>query len=208
MQPTLQILTLPTLLTLARVAAIPALVAAWYSTAAWAAPACTWLFVGASLTDYLDGYLARKMNASSAFGAFLDPVADKLMVATVMILMCTRPLPMGLMAGNTWLMPVVTCVIIGREITMSALREWAAALGPEAHSAVAVSWVGKWKTAAQMISLALLLASHQGAAAGGGGMPPALLQAAGAGGVPLLAVAALLTVWSLALYFRGLWRFF
>ncbi|PSC76980.1 CDP-diacylglycerol-glycerol-3-phosphate 3-phosphatidyltransferase 2-like [Micractinium conductrix] len=199
--------TLPTLLTLARVAAIPALVAAWYSAAPWAPAACTALFVGASLTDYLDGYLARKLDASSAFGAFLDPVADKLMVATVMILMCTRPLPAGLAAGNTWLMPLVTCVVIGREITMSALREWAAALGPEAHSAVAVSWVGKWKTAAQMTSLTLLLLARQGPAAGGA-VPPAALAAAGATGVPLLLVAALLTVWSLALYFAGLWRFF
>lgn len=95
---------------------------------------------------------------------------------------------------------------------MSALREWAAALGPEAHSAVAVSWVGKWKTAAQMASLALLLAAHQGAAAAAGGagvaVPPTLLRAAGAGGLPLLVVATVLTVWSLALYFAGLWRFF
>ena len=90
---------------------------------------------------------------------------------------------------------------------MSALREWAAALGPEAHSAVAVSWVGKWKTAAQMTSLTLLLLARQGPAAGGA-VPPAALAAAGATGVPLLLVAALLTVWSLALYFAGLWRFF
>jgi CDP-diacylglycerol--glycerol-3-phosphate 3-phosphatidyltransferase len=85
---------------------------------------------------------------------------------------------------------------------MSALREWAASLGPEAHSAVAVSWVGKWKTAAQMTSLTLLLLLHQG------GLPPAVLQAAGVAGVPLLGVAAVLTAWSLALYFAALWRFF
>lgn len=293
--PRPQILTLPTLLTLARVAAVPALIAAWFSSAPLAAAACTALFVGASLTDYLDGYLARKMvggwvggclrgcwagpgrpgslpthparpvctppphpplphtqNASSAFGAFLDPVADKLMVAAVMILMCTRPLPPGLMAGNTWVMPLATCgelaaatwlrgilappamhatgpapaptrapsptarsppgpraaVVIGREITMSALREWAAALGPEAHSAVAVSWVGKWKTAAQMTSLALLLVGHQAAAGGAATVPPALLQVAGTAGVPLLGVAAALTLWSLADYFAALWRFF
>ena len=92
---------------------------------------------------------------------------------------------------------------------MSALREWAAALGPEAHSAVAVSWVGKWKTAAQMTSLTLLLLAHQGAAAGACcALPPALLALAGQAGVPLLGVAALLTVWSLADYFAALWRFF
>jgi CDP-diacylglycerol--glycerol-3-phosphate 3-phosphatidyltransferase len=95
---------------------------------------------------------------------------------------------------------------------MSALREWAAALGPEAHAAVAVSWVGKWKTATQMASLTLLLLAHQGvaAAAGSGGVavPPAVLQAAGSLGVPLLVVATGLTVWSLALYFNSLWRYF
>lgn len=85
---------------------------------------------------------------------------------------------------------------------MSALREWAASLGPEAHSAVAVSWVGKWKTAAQMTSLTLLLLLHQG------NLPSAVAQAAGAAGVPLLGVAAALTAWSLALYFAALWRFF
>ncbi|KAI3430485.1 hypothetical protein D9Q98_005080 [Chlorella vulgaris] len=206
------VLTVPTMLTLVRLTAVPALVAGWYSSAPWAAGACTALFVGASITDWLDGYLARKMNAYSAFGAFLDPVADKLMVATTMILLCTRPLPLGVMAGNAWLLPLLTTVVIGREITMSALREWAAALGPEAHAAVAVSWVGKWKTATQMASLTLLLLAHQGvaAAAGSGGVavPPAVLQAAGSLGVPLLVVATGLTVWSLALYFNSLWRYF
>ncbi|KAL4857408.1 CDP-diacylglycerol--glycerol-3-phosphate 3-phosphatidyltransferase 1 [Chlorella vulgaris] len=223
------VLTVPTMLTLVRLTAVPALVAGWYSSAPWAAGACTALFVGASITDWLDGYLARKMNAYSAFGAFLDPVADKLMVATTMILLCTRPLPLGVMAGNAWLLPLLTtgeyaacltpaarcealAVVIGREITMSALREWAAALGPEAHAAVAVSWVGKWKTATQMASLTLLLLAHQGvaAAAGSGGVavPPAVLQAAGSLGVPLLVVATGLTVWSLALYFNSLWRYF
>lgn len=90
---------------------------------------------------------------------------------------------------------------------MSALREWAAALGPEAHAAVAVSWVGKWKTATQMVSMALLLAAQGGGAGGLALLPPGAAAAAGGAAVPLLGVAALLTVWSLAQYFAGLWRF-
>ena len=99
-------LTLPTILTLARVVAIPALVYCWFAQE-WTA--CAVLFLGASLTDYLDGYLARKLKASSPFGAFLDPVADKLMVATVLILNGLTPVPAGPLAGNTWLFPVLAC---------------------------------------------------------------------------------------------------
>lgn len=193
----LQIFTLPTILTLARVAAIPALIYAWFAQQ-WLA--CLSLFIAASLTDYLDGYLARKLNASSAFGAFLDPVADKLMVAVVLILMSTAPVPSGTFAGNTWILPLLTCAIIGREITMSALREWAAALGPEAHKAVAVSWLGKWKTATQMISLTLLLSNRAN-------LGEIVDQVAAVAGLPLLGLAALFTVWSLAEYFAGLWKF-
>lgn len=91
---------------------------------------------------------------------------------------------------------------------MSALREWAAALGPEAHAAVAVSWMGKWKTACQMISITLLLAAQPVAAGSTGlALPPGWAAAAGAAGVPLLGAAAGLTVWSLCEYFAGLWRF-
>jgi CDP-diacylglycerol---glycerol-3-phosphate 3-phosphatidyltransferase len=202
------ILTLPTILTLARVAAIPSLIYIWFLPDS--SLTCTLIFLAAAITDFLDGYLARKMKITSAFGAFLDPVADKLMVATVLILLSTRALPLittltggvaAMLSGNTWLMPVMTCLIIGREITMSALREWAAALGPQAHSAVAVSWMGKWKTATQMIALTALLLAHSGVNCGGVG------DVAAFGGVIFLFIASVLTVWSLFGYFAGLWKF-
>lgn len=152
--------TIPTILTLLRVVAIPLLVASWFSGQwMW----CFSLFVGASVTDFFDGYLARKWDCSTPFGAFLDPVADKLMVATILILIGTVPVPGGYFTGNAWLLPAVSCVIIAREITMSALREWAAALGPEAHAAAAVNKLGKYKTTSQMVSLVLLLGAKTGA---------------------------------------------
>ncbi|KAG2440371.1 hypothetical protein HXX76_004476 [Chlamydomonas incerta] len=190
------------MLTLGRVAAIPVLIAAWYWQSPHSAAVTTAVFAAAAVTDWLDGYLARKMNSYSAFGAFLDPVADKLMVAACLILLCTRPLAAGpaWLAGNDWLVPVCTLAIIGREITMSALREWAASAGPEARQAVAVNAWGKWKTASQMVSLTLLLLVKDG------GSGPAV-EAAAVAGAALLLVASWLTVQSLAIYMRGLWRF-
>jgi len=189
--------SIPTALTLARVVAIPALVACWYANLwMW----CWGLFVGASVTDFLDGYLARAWNCSTPFGAFLDPVADKLMVATILILIGTVPIPSGYFAGNTWILPVAACIIIAREITMSALREWGATLGPEAHSAVAVNALGKYKTSCQMVSLVLLL----------GAKIPECSSVAGTmtdWGMGLLGVATWLTVSSVVSYFKGLWKF-
>ncbi|KAI8467877.1 MAG: hypothetical protein J3K34DRAFT_428901 [Monoraphidium minutum] len=201
------IFTLPTILTLGRVAAVPVLIAAWFWQSPHATATVTWLFLGASLTDWLDGYLARKMNLSSKFGAFLDPVADKLMVAAALILLCTQPIAAGPMAGNAWLVPACTLAIIGREITMSALREWAATLGPDARGAVAVNAWGKWKTAAQMAALTMLLWTRGGAGNAALALGQPLQFAAAALGPPLLVVAAYLSAHSLALYLRGLWRF-
>ncbi|CAL6428142.1 unnamed protein product [Bathycoccus prasinos] len=153
-------LTIPTMLTLARVAAIPAFAYMYYQTTAWSAPGCCFVFVLAAITDWLDGYLARKWNQSSAFGAFLDPVADKLMVACALVLLCSLA-PKGV--SHPYLVAVPSAIIIGREITMSALREWASAKGGDAHKAVKVNNLGKWKTATQMVAISVLLLVRDGA---------------------------------------------
>jgi len=117
------------------------------------------VFVLAAITDWLDGFLARKWNQSSAFGAFLDPVADKLMVACALVLLCSLA-PKGV--SHPYLVAVPSAIIIGREITMSALREWASAKGGDAHKAVKVNNLGKWKTATQMVSISVLLLVRDG----------------------------------------------
>lgn len=199
-KPDKQILTLPTVLTLMRVASIPVLIGVWFSNLSSASVICSGVFIAACLTDYLDGYLARRMGTTSAFGAFLDPVADKLMVATVLILLASEPLKGGPWSGNTWLLPSLSSAIIGREITMSALREWAASCSQEAHQAVAVSNWGKWKTATQMTAISLLLATS-------GSISNQGLQLAASLAAPLLCVATFLTLWSLAEYMRGVWPY-
>ncbi|KAL2629878.1 hypothetical protein R1flu_014564 [Riccia fluitans] len=194
--PKTKLLTLPTILTLARVAAVPALLAVFYCKETWATAAGVAIFIIAAVTDWLDGYLARKMGSSSAFGAFLDPVADKLMVAAALVLLCTRPLPVSGLATTPWLLPLPTIAIIGREITMSAVREWAAAQGADVLKAVAVNNLGKIKTASQMIAITLLLAT------GDGGVDSRIASYVG---IMLLYVAAGLALWSLAMYMKGIW---
>ncbi|MEQ1592937.1 MAG: CDP-diacylglycerol--glycerol-3-phosphate 3-phosphatidyltransferase [Thiobacillaceae bacterium] len=143
-------LNLPNLLTWLRILLIPLMVGVFYLPAGWLTALDTDLLAAgcfgvAALTDWLDGYLARKLGQTSAFGAFLDPVADKLMVAAALIVL------VDLDRAS----PLVALIIIGREITISALREWMAKLGKSAS--VAVSFVGKLKTAAQMIAIMMLL---------------------------------------------------
>ena len=144
------ILNVPNLVTLSRIILIPLFVGLYYLPESWLSEhnrnlSATLLFVFASLTDWLDGYLARRLNQMSAFGAFLDPVADKLIVmgALVVLLFLNR------------VDMLVALIIIGREIAISALREWMAKLGKSAS--VAVAYVGKVKTASQLIAIPLLL---------------------------------------------------
>lgn len=178
---------LPILLTWLRIVAIPLLIAIYYLPTAWATlyerdVAATLIFMAAALTDWADGYLARKLNQTSAFGAFLDPVADKLMVAATLIVL--------VQLGRTD--AIIATIIIGREITISALREWMAKIG--AAKSVAVSMLGKVKTAAQMLALPMLLYYAPLA-----GFDMKLL------GNWLIWIAALLTLWSMGYYLRMAW---
>jgi CDP-diacylglycerol--glycerol-3-phosphate 3-phosphatidyltransferase/cardiolipin synthase len=177
-------LNVPTLLTLIRIALIPVFALAYYLPVSWANIATTAIFILAGVTDWFDGYLARRLDQASAFGAFLDPVADKLMVAVALILlMQTHP--------TAW-MAIPAAVIIGREIAVSALREWMAELGQRAR--VAVSFLGKYKTTAQILALILLL-YHEPLF----GLDTPVL------GFILLYAAAVLTLWSMFVYLRAAW---
>ena len=163
------------------------LIAVYYLPADWATSyerdlVATLLFCAAALTDWADGYLARKLNQTSAFGAFLDPVADKLMVAAALIVL----VQLGRADA------IVAMIIIGREITISALREWMAKIG--ASKSVAVSMLGKVKTSAQMLALPMLLFYAPLA-----GFDMKLI------GNWLIWIAALLTLWSMGYYLRMAW---
>lgn len=200
---------LPTALTVARVLAIPLVVRLWFCASPAAPLWCAALFAASCFTDWLDGFLARKLDASTPFGAFLDPVADKLTVATTLVLLSTRqpvaPSPLAA-EGLAWVVPVLSAAIINREIAMSALREWAATLGPEARATVAVGGLGKIKTAAQMSAIVLLLLTRDGAAsAASTGLSAAAFEAASFVGPPLLLVAAALTKLSLVQYIAAMW---
>ncbi|WP_407276713.1 CDP-diacylglycerol--glycerol-3-phosphate 3-phosphatidyltransferase [Halothiobacillus sp. DCM-1] len=142
-------MTLPLFLTWLRIAAIPLLVLVYlFAPFEAARPLSAWIFGLASATDFLDGYLARRWNQQSSFGAFLDPVADKLIVAAALILLV-------LSAQGDWVVALSAIIIIGREIFVSALREWMAESGNRA--AVAVSQIGKLKTVVQMFAIMFML---------------------------------------------------
>ncbi|KAL3520665.1 hypothetical protein ACH5RR_018814 [Cinchona calisaya] len=193
-----KLLTLPTVLTIGRVAAVPLLVATFYVDSWWGPNATTGIFTAAAITDWLDGYLARKMKQGTAFGAFLDPVADKLMVAATLVLLCTKPLEASIFGQAPWLLTVPAIAIIGREITMSAVREWAASQDGKLLEAVAVNNLGKWKTATQMTALTILLAARDTSLIGAGTLV--------ASGVVLLHISAWLSLWSLFVYMRKIWK--
>jgi CDP-diacylglycerol---glycerol-3-phosphate 3-phosphatidyltransferase len=178
---------LPNALTAVRIALIPALVVVFYLPYPWAHPAAGIIFALAGITDWLDGYFARRLGQTSVFGAFLDPVADKLIVAVALVVLVED-------AGSQRQILSVSialsaAVIIGREITVSALREWMAELGARAH--VAVSSIGKYKTTMQMVALILMLYQH----------PVFGLPTYEIGFASLMAAAAL-TLWSMFVYLR------
>lgn len=174
----------PNGLTVLRVLLVPVLVLVFILPVWWARPASALIFAVAAATDWLDGFAARRLNQRSRLGAFLDPVADKLIVAAALVLV--------VMADPRPWVAVPALVIIGREIAVSALREWMAGLG--AARAVAVSWTGKLKTAIQMGAIVLLLYAR-----------PARGAVLYLSGLALLYLAAVLTVFSMSLYLRAAW---
>jgi cardiolipin synthase (CMP-forming) len=181
-------LNVPNLVTLSRIILIPLLMGVFYLPDGWLGEearniAATAIFIFAGITDWLDGYLARRLNQMSAFGAFLDPVADKLMVAGALLLLVQLGRADSILAF----------IIIGREIAISALREWMAQIG--ASKSVAVSSIGKIKTTAQMMAIPMLL--YYGELFG--------TIDTGFWGQILLAIAAVLTVWSMFYYLRKAW---
>lgn len=181
----------PNILTLLRIVLIPVFIAAYYLPYQWGSLLAASLFVAAALTDWLDGYLARRLDQVSPFGAFLDPVADKLMVVAALVLLTTDVRVQAQVLDHR-LFAVVVVVIAGREIAVSALREWMAELGERAR--VAVSYLGKFKTIGQMIAIPFLIYRENLL-----GLPVARI------GEWLLYLAAGMTLWSMAIYVRAAW---
>lgn len=177
-------LTLPNLLTLFRIGLLPVMVVVYYAPFHGSNVAAAIIFLAAALTDWLDGFIARRYNLGSAFGAFLDPVADKLMVAVTLILIVQE--------NATPLMAITSAVIVGREIAISALREWMSEIGQRKH--VNVATLGKVKTVMQIVAIEVLLYQHD--------LEGLRLFHVGEA---LLVVAAALTIWSALIYLRAAW---
>ena len=197
-RPYEQILNLPNVLTLLRISAIPLLVFLFYLPVTWSHAAAAITFGVASATDWLDGYLARYLKQTTKLGAFLDPVADKLMVSVVLVLVVAEPtfqfvsVTSQVVTIPTFIMTIPAAIIVARELIVSALREWMAEVGKRAK--VAVSNLGKIKTFVQMIALIILLYcdnTSRGIVVFSGYI--------------LLYVAAGLTIWSMVLYLRAAW---
>jgi CDP-diacylglycerol--glycerol-3-phosphate 3-phosphatidyltransferase len=177
-------MNIPNALTSFRILLIPVFVGLFYLPFSWSFLASAVVFALAAITDWLDGYLARKLDQSTPFGAFLDPVADKLMVAIAIVLLVER--------FEAWWFTLPAVVIIGREILISALREWMAELGKRTH--VAVSNIGKIKTTLQMAAILVLLAAA-----------PEQTDWWLKVGIALMYGAAVLTLWSMFVYLRAAW---
>ena len=177
-------MNIPNALTIFRILLIPVFVLMFYLPFSWSYTASALVFFLAGFTDWLDGYLARRLDQSTPFGAFLDPVADKLMVAMILVIL----------VGSRDLahLALPAAVIVGREIVVSALREWMAEIG--ARTKVAVSILGKFKTALQLIAILLLLYKI-----------PVGLFPTHTVGVILLYIAAILTLWSMFVYLKAAW---
>ena len=174
-------LNIPNILTSFRILLIPVFVVIFYLPAEWSAPVAAFIFWLAGVTDWLDGYLARRLNQQTAFGAFLDPVADKIMVAVALVMIVEH-------YAAIWI-TVPAMIMICREIIISALREWMAELGE--RGIVAVSWIGKVKTASQMLALFLLIWQYS-------------ISMEWVGFI-FLYIATALTLWSMFVYLKAAW---
>ena len=179
-------LNLANILTLFRIAAIPLVVVCFYAPIPNARPIAAILFGVAAITDLIDGWVARRFGQMSRFGEFLDPVADKLMVSIVLVML--------VQAQSGWFEDIIAMIIIGREITISALREWMATIGERAN--VKVSLAGKIKTTLQMFGIAFMVYKE-----------PMFGIDIYAVGFALLVAAAVLTIWSMWIYLRAAWPF-
>ncbi|HVK98791.1 MAG TPA: CDP-diacylglycerol--glycerol-3-phosphate 3-phosphatidyltransferase [Dongiaceae bacterium] len=177
-------LTIPNLLTISRIIMIPVFILVYFLPIKGGPLLAAIIFAAAGITDWIDGYLARKWGQMTKLGAFLDPVADKLMVAVALVALVE--------AHNNALLTIPAMVIIGREITISALREWMAELGKRAS--VAVSYIGKVKTTVQMIAITGLIAN-----------PPDISNWVVWLAYLLLYAATVLTLWSMLLYLKAAW---
>lgn len=177
-------LNLPNTLTWIRISLITLIVLVFYLPYAWSGPVAAIIFSLAGITDWLDGYFARRLNQASAFGAFLDPVADKLMVSTALVLLVSK--------HPGYVVALPAAIIIGREIAVSALREWMSELGGRKH--VSVSGIGKYKTTAQITALIMMLWGHK--------LWFIPMFEIGYG---FLLAAAALTLWSMFKYLAAAW---
>ncbi len=178
-------MNIPNAITSFRIILIPVFITVFYLPYAWAPALATFIFGFAAITDWFDGYLARKLNQQSALGAFIDPLADKLMVISALLIILTKH------PDNNWLL-FSTLVIISREIFISSLREWMSSIGKS--DVVAVSFFGKAKTVAQMFALLFLIYENDIF-----GLPVYTF------GVGLLVWAAILTLVSMVVYIKSAW---
>ncbi len=178
-------MNIPNAITISRIILIPVFIAAFYLPYEWASTLAAFIFGLAAITDWFDGYLARKLNQQSALGAFIDPLADKLMVISALLIILVKH------PESNWLL-ISSIIIISREILISSLREWMSGLGKS--KVVAVSFYGKAKTMAQMFALLFLIYEHDIF-----GLPTYTV------GVGLLVWAAILTIVSMIVYIKSAW---
>ncbi len=189
---------IPNILTLIRMLAIPVLVVVFYLPVWWAHLGASIIFTLASITDWLDGYLARTFQVSTRLGAFMDPVADKLMVSIALVLIVGESqfqyvsAPNAIVTVPAAMLAIPSAIIVSREILVSALREWMAEIGK--RTSVAVSWLGKVKTAVQMVAVAVLLFCSPSSNA-------FIIFL----GYLFLYVSVVLTIWSMVIYLKAAW---